>query len=231
MKTTFAAILFALVGTTLLHVPFANAEESVPGQWITLFDGQSLDAWREYNRDSVTTGWKIDDDALTCISRADQGDKARGENIITKEKFDAFELELEFKVTEAANSGIMFHVLETSKPPYFTGPEIQIQDHKGGHDPQKCGWLYQLYPAEVDATKPVGQWNQLRLVIAPEKSQIFVNGVLYSEFVKGSEDWNKRVAASKFGKWQGFGEATSGHICLQDHNDEVSYRNIRIRRL
>ncbi|WP_283432650.1 3-keto-disaccharide hydrolase [Neorhodopirellula lusitana] len=217
----------------LATVTTVSAEQASPqtSEWITLFDGESLDAWREYGHESVTTGWKVEDGALTCISTADQGEKARSENLITKEKFAAFELELEFKVTPAANSGIMFHVLETDKQPYFTGPEIQIQDHKGGHDPQKCGWLYQLYPAEVDATKPVGQWNKLRVLITPEKCQITMNGVLYSEFVKGSDDWNERVAKSKFGKWEGFGEATSGHICLQDHSDEVSYRNIRIREL
>ncbi|MEP3833865.1 3-keto-disaccharide hydrolase, partial [Rhodopirellula bahusiensis] len=94
-----------------------------------------------------------------------------------------------------------------------------------------CGWLYQLYPAETDSTKPAGEWNHLRVLITPAKCQIEVNGVLYSEFVKGSDDWNERVAKSKFGKWEGFGEPTNGHICLQDHNDEVSYRNIRVRRL
>lgn len=228
--------LSSLAAVAILYpVPARAVEATEPsrtqGEWISLFDGESLDAWREYHRESVTTGWKVEDGVLTCISKADQGDQARGENLITKEQFDSFELELEFKVTEAANSGIMFHVLETEKPPYYTGPEIQIQDHKGGHDPEKCGWLYQLYSSETDATNPVGQWNKIRVLITPEKCQIVVNEVLYCEFVKGSDDWNERVAASKFGKWKGFGEATSGHICLQDHNDEVSYRNIRIRKL
>ncbi|MBB3204416.1 hypothetical protein FHS27_000180 [Rhodopirellula rubra] len=223
---------FALVGSTQLCSP-SQAQETATDSpsWITLFDGNSLDAWREYKHDDVTTGWRVADGALTCISSKEQGDKARNENLITREKFDAFELELDFKVTPAANSGVMFHVLETDQPPYFTGPEIQIQDHVGGHDPQKCGWLYQLYPAETDAAKPAGQWNHLRVMITPEKCQIELNGVLYSEFVKGSDDWNARVAKSKFGSWEGFGKATNGHICLQDHSDEVSYRNIRVRRL
>lgn len=224
----FTALTLLFHASTVLADTAAQPE---PGKWITLFDGSSWDAWREYRKDEITTGWKIKDGALTCIAKKDQGDKARNENIITKQKFDAFELELEFKVTPGANSGVMFHVKETDKPPYFTGPEVQIQDHKGGHDPQKCGWLYQLYPCDVDATKPVGQWNQLRLVITPEKNQHYLNGVLYAEYVKGSEDWNERVAASKFGKWDGFGKETTGYICLQDHNDEVSYRNIRIRPL
>ncbi|ELP33551.1 3-keto-disaccharide hydrolase [Rhodopirellula baltica] len=233
MKTYIFAAVTLCVSTLLANSPAAKADDTAAptGKWETLFDGSNLDAWREYNRDSVTSGWKIEGDALTCISRKDQGDAARGENLITKEKFDSFELELDFKVTPAANSGVMFHVVETKKPPYYTGPEIQIQDHKGGHDPQKCGWLYQLYPSETDSTKPAGEWNHLRVLITPAKCQIEVNGVLYSEFVKGSDDWNERVAKSKFGKWEGFGEPTNGHICLQDHNDEVSYRNIRIRRL
>ncbi|MEO9592406.1 3-keto-disaccharide hydrolase [Rhodopirellula bahusiensis] len=233
MKTYLFAAALLSCSALLPTQKAATAEDATTsaGKWETLFDGSNLDAWREYNRESVTTGWKIDGDALTCISRKDQGEGARGENLITKEKFAAFELELDFKVTPAANSGVMFHVVETKKPPYYTGPEIQIQDHKGGHDPQKCGWLYQLYPAETDSTKPAGEWNHLRVLITPAKCQIEVNGVLYSEFVKGSDDWNERVAKSKFGKWEGFGEPTNGHICLQDHNDEVSYRNIRVRRL
>ncbi|EMI54364.1 3-keto-disaccharide hydrolase [Rhodopirellula sallentina] len=232
--SVFLHLLFAstLIGSLqLCSTSFAEETSTDSTSWITLFDGSSLDAWREYNHDEVTTGWRVEDGALTCISRKEQGDKARGEDLITREKFSAFELELEFKVTPKANSGVMFHVVETDKPPYYTGPEIQIQDHVGGHDGQKSGWLYQLYPSEVDSIKPVGEWNHLRVMITPEKCQIELNGVLYSEFVKGSDDWDARVAKSKFGKWKGFGEADNGHICLQDHNDEVSYRNIRVRRL
>ncbi len=244
MKRSLPLVLTTVVLTclhTVYHAQQLSAQETATATaespanaspWITLFDGGSLDAWREYKHEGVTQGWRVEDDgALTCISTKEQGEGARHEDLITREKFDAFELELDFKVTKAANSGIMFHVLETDNPPYFTGPEIQIQDHINGHDPQKCGWLYQLYSAETDAAKPTGQWNHLRVLISPEKCQIELNGVLYSEFVKGSEDWNARVAKSKFGDWKGFGEATSGHICLQDHNDEVSYRNIRVRRL
>ncbi|TWT74242.1 3-keto-disaccharide hydrolase [Allorhodopirellula solitaria] len=231
---TLGLVVLSLV----THSAFAFAEESKPsdsksprGEWQTLFDGSSLDAWREYGHPSVTTGWKIDGDNLVCIAKKDQGEGARNENLITKEKFGAFVLELEFKVTPAANSGVLFHVLETDKPPYYTGPEFQIQDHVGGHDPQKCGWLYQLYAADTDAAKPAGQWNKLKIRITPKKSVSHLNGVKYAEFVKGSDDWNERVAKSKFGKWEGFGEADSGYICLQDHNDEVAFRNIRVRRL
>ncbi len=125
----------------------------------------------------------------------------------------------------------MYHVAETSGAPWQTGPEIQIQDNKDGHDPQKCGWLYQLYPAAEDATKPAGQWNQLTILITPEKCVHTMNGVKYCEYVKGSEDWDKKVAASKFSAFKDFGKLKSGYICLQDHGDKVAYRNIYIRKL
>ncbi|MEP3834972.1 3-keto-disaccharide hydrolase, partial [Rhodopirellula bahusiensis] len=119
MKTYLFAAALLSCSALLPTQKAATAEDATTsaGKWETLFDGSNLDAWREYNRESVTTGWKIDGDALTCISRKDQGEGARGENLITKEKFAAFELELDFKVTPAANSGVMFHVVETKKPP------------------------------------------------------------------------------------------------------------------
>lgn len=200
-----------------------TAEEEAAG-WKLLFDGKSTDGWRNFKKEQVGPGWKIVDGALT---RADKG----AGDIITTEQFEAFELKLEYRISKGGNSGLMFHVTEEGNTPWMTGPEIQIQDNKDGHDPQKAGWLYQLYQADTDATRPAGEWNELRVIISPEKSETYMNGVKYYEFVKGSPDWDERVAKSKFGKMPLFGKATKGFLSLQDHGNEVAYRNIKIRKL
>jgi hypothetical protein len=192
--------------------------------WKPLFDGKSTEGWRNYKKDSVNTGWKVVDGALV------RSEKGAGD-LITKKEYGSFELRIDFKISPEGNSGIIYHVNEDNNAPWQSGPEIQIQDNVAGHDPQKCGWLYQLYPATVDATKPAGEWNTLQILITPEKCVHTMNGVKYCEYVKGSKDWDEKVAASKFSKFKGFGKPTSGFICLQDHNDLVSYRNIYIREL
>jgi len=195
------------------------------GGWKLLFDGKTTDGWRNFGKEGISTGWKVVDGALT---RADKG----AGDIVTRDQYGSFELSIEFNISEAGNSGIMYHVDESvTGAPYLTGPEIQIQDNVAGHDPQKCGWLYQLYSANTDATKPAGQWNHLRIRITPEGCSTHMNGVRYASYKKGSDDWDRRVAKSKFSQWDQFGKATTGYICLQDHGDQVAYRNIKIRKL
>jgi len=197
-------------------------EEEKAAGWKLLFDGESTAGWRNYQKPDVSPNWKVVDGALT-MSQKGAGD------IITADQYGAFELSLEYNISPGGNSGVMFHVQETGKTPWQTGPEIQIQDNVAGHDPQKAGWLYQFYKADVDATKPAGEWNQLRIVITPEKCEHFMNGTKYFEYVKGGDDWNKRLAASKFMNYPDFGKSDSGHIALQDHGNLVSFRNIKIR--
>jgi len=200
--------------------------------WVNLFDGKSAEHFRNYNKTDLNPLWKVADGELTLTGKG-------GGDIVTKDQYGAFELTLDYKISKGGNSGLMYHVKETDKAPYFTGPEVQIQDNVDGKDPQKAGWLYQLYPAMTDATKPAGEWNTLRILITPEKCEQYMNGVKYCEYVKGSKDWDEKVAKSKFAKWEGkdkqtgemigFGKPTKGYICLQDHGNVVSFRNIKIR--
>ncbi|TWT81807.1 Soluble aldose sugar dehydrogenase YliI precursor [Planctomycetes bacterium CA13] len=202
--------------------------------WELLFDGTSTHSWRNYNQTEVSDGWGVKDGNLIRQSGG-AGD------LITKQKFDAFELSLQYRISPGGNSGVMFHVVETDGPPWHTGPELQIQDNVGGHDPQKAGWLYQLYQSTppswmkdkptIDATRAAGQWNEIYLRVAPSGSLVCLNGNHYYNFRIGDDRWQQRVAKSKFAAFPQFGKAGSGHICLQDHGDEVAFRNIKVRRL
>lgn len=200
------------------------SDAEVKAGWKLLFDGKTTNGWRNFRKDGTNDGWKIVDGALTRASRG-AGD------IITKDQYGSFELSLEWKISKGGNSGVMFHVTEEENTPWKTGPEFQIQDNVDGHDPQKAGWLYQLYDASADATRPAGQWNHLHIRISPAGCESNMNGIRYARFVKGSKDWDRRVAKSKFSKFPKFGKAQSGHICLQDHGNEVAYRNIKVRKL
>ncbi|MEL6109884.1 MAG: DUF1080 domain-containing protein, partial [Planctomycetota bacterium] len=231
----FAAAAVAVIAALSLSIVDAASPANTLSEaeqragWKLLFDGQSMDQWRNYQKDAVSTGWQVVDGEIVR-----QG-KGAGD-IISKEKYGAFELLLDYKISPGGNSGLMFHVTEEASRPWHTGPEIQIQDNVGGHDAQLAGWLYQLYqpksgPTNIDSTRPPGQWNQIYLRIAPGGCEVCVNGVRYYTFRMGTKDWERRVAASKFSKFAGFAKAGSGHICLQDHGNLVSFRNIKVRSL
>mgnify|MGYP006268216701 CR=1 FL=1 len=204
--------------------PNTLTPEEAKAGWKLLFDGTTTNGWRNFKQDAVSPGWKVEDGAIV---RAGKG----AGDIMTAEQFGAFELALEYKIAPGGNSGLMFHVTEEAGTPWQTGPEVQILDNVAGHDPNKAGWLYQLYVPDFDATKPAGEWNELRLIVTPDKGETWMNGKKYYSFVKGSDDWNARVAKSKFAAMPLFGKATKGHICLQDHGDTVAFRSIRIRPL
>ena len=222
------ALLAALAGLVMAdhHGAKANTltkKEKAEG-WELLFNGKDLSKFRNYKGKGVSDKWVVKDGAFTLTEKG-------GKDIITKEQFGAFEIKLDYNISKGGNSGLMYHVTETEQTPWRTGPEIQIQDNIDGHDPQKAGWLYQLYPSKVDATNPPGEWNTLHIIISPEKCVHYMNGEKYCEYVKGSADWDAKVAASKFSKFENFGKPTKGHINLQDHGNVVSFRNVKVKRL
>lgn len=193
--------------------------------WELLFNGEDMSNFRNYNKEDLSDKWVVKDGAFTLTEKG-------GGDIVTKEKYGAFEFKIDYKISPGGNSGIMYHVQEMDgKPPWHTGPEIQIQDNVEGHDPQKAGWLYQLYKADTDATNPAGEWNTIHIIITPDKCVHYMNGTKYVEYDKGSEDWDEKVAASKFSKFENFGKPTSGHINLQDHGNVVSFRNVKVKRV
>jgi hypothetical protein len=246
MKPTIATItLFCLAVLSALVVYWLPAEaagaENAPNSltekeksagWRLLFDGKSTAGWRNYGKQDISPKWMIAGGALAMEERG-AGD------IITAGQFEWFELSIEYRISKAGNSGIMFRVTEGDRAPYYSGPEIQVQDNQNAKDPQLSGWLYQLYkPADdpktgkpLDATKPAGEWSQLRIIVAPDKCETYMNGVKYYEYKIGSPDWDERVAQSKFKAWAKFGKAQRGHIALQDHGNPVAFRSIKIREI
>lgn len=199
--------------------------------WQLLFDGKDFHGWHNFKSEGVRPGWQVKDGALVCADPHNAGD------IVTAGQYDWFELQLDYNISEAGNSGIMFHVSDEGGAVWATGPEFQLEDNKEAHDPIRCGWLYALYqpPTDpstgkpLDATKPVGEWNHVRLLVTPQKCEHDINGVKYFEYVLGSEDFNHRVANSKFAKMPGFAKFDRGHIALQGDHGRVSFRNIKVR--
>jgi len=199
--------------------------------WKLLFNGNDLTGWHNFKREGVRPGWQVKDGALACVDPHNAGD------IVTTDQFGSFELQIDYNISEGGNSGIMFHVTDEGGAAWATGPEFQLEDNAKAADPQRCGWLYGLYqpPTDpktgkpLDATKPAGEWNHIRLLISPEKCEHEINGVKYFEYVIGSEDFNNRVAKSKFGKMPKFAKSPTGYLALQGDHGEVSFRNIKIR--
>lgn len=193
--------------------------------WELLFDGRTLEGWRGYDRPDLGGGWAARDGALTRVGE--------GGDIITDRQFGDFELSLEWRLEPGGNSGIFYRAAEGEDWIYYSAPEYQVLDderHPDGRDPiTSAGSDYALYPAPRGVVRPVGEWNQARIVVQGDHVEHWLNGTKIVEYELGSPDWSARVAESKFAQWPAYGQASRGHIGLQDHGDPVWYRNIKIR--
>lgn len=208
------------------------------GEWTSLFDGSNLDNWKAYNSDSTIAHWKIEDNAV--VLTPSEGENSGSENLITKDEYTDFVLSLDWKISEAGNSGIMWGVHEDAKlnEPYLSGPEIQILDNEkhpdGKNGPNRhAGALYDMQAPSESATNPVGEWNHFELTIDHVKNMgmVELNGKKVNEFPLSGEEWDQMIQKSKFKDWQDFAKYKTGHIALQDHGNQVSFKNIKIKEL
>ena len=220
-----------------------DTQESVAMQeeeheWQELFNGEDLQGWKAYNKDSISSQWKVEDGVIAFAPSAEERESS--ENLITEDEFENFEMSFEWKISEGGNSGVMWAVQEDEKyaEPYLTGPEIQVLDNQKHPDAKNgpnrtAGALYDMVPPSEDATKPAGEWNKETIYINHEENKGWVelNGTRVTEFPVHGEEWEEMVKKSKFSEWEGFGANRSGHIALQDHDDKVWYRNIKIKEL
>lgn len=226
-------------------IPNTLTEKEKRQGWRLLFDGKSTDGWRSARGQSFPDrGWKVEDGVLTVLETGGAESEAGGD-IITEEIFGNFELVVDFKITEGANSGIKYFVdPELNKGPGSSiGPEYQILDDDkhpdakmGVNANRTLGSLYDLITASnlsvPSRGKPfngVGKWNRARIIAKGNKVEHWLNGFKIVEYERGTPMWRGLVAYSKYKKWPSFGELPQGHILLQDHGNEVHFRNVKVR--
>ncbi|ANE49605.1 3-keto-disaccharide hydrolase [Flavisolibacter tropicus] len=205
--------------------------------WITLFDGRDLNGWHSYGKSTPGAAWKISDNAIYL----DKSNKEAGGDLVTNEEFENFDLKLEWKISPKGNSGIIFYINEDTKytSTWNTGPEMQVLDNgtesQDGHPDAKitkhrAGDLYDLITSK-EAIKPVGEWNEVEVIANKGKLDFYMNGQHTLSTTMWDDQWRSMIAGSKFKDMPAFGTFKKGKIALQDHGDNVWYRNIRIKRL
>ena len=221
-----ALAVFATGAAFAKDQPMAPDNSLTPAEkaagWKLLFDGKSTAGWRGFKTPAPDAGWKSDG-ALSP-------DPKTSKDLVTKDQFENFELSFDWRISPQGNSGVMFHVIPVGDETYESGPEYQILDNAHGEPPpEQAAGLFALYPPSMDMTKPVGQFNHARIVVDHGKAQHWLNGMKVAEYEIGSPEFKAKVAASKFKRWPQFATGKTGALALQNHGDEVWFKNIKIK--
>ncbi|MCF8361047.1 MAG: DUF1080 domain-containing protein [Prolixibacteraceae bacterium] len=215
--------------------------------WVLLFDGETMNHWRGYCKDAVPGAWVVDEGTIHIqgSGKGEAGAKDGGD-IITRKKYQNFELSLEWKVSEGGNSGIFYLAQEKcgndsvpAQPIYKSSPEMQILDNNrhpdaklGKDGNRQAGSLYDLIPAKPQNANPAGEWNKVLITVYKGTVIHNQNGENVVEYHLWTDDWKAMCADSKFSEWEDFiNTAEKGYVGLQDHGDDVWFRNIKIREL
>ena len=198
--------------------------------WEVLFDGRSVEHWRGYRQEGFPDqAWIVEEGALKTVPGGGLVD------LVTRDQYDDFELELQWRCGQGANSGIMYHVSEAEAKPYFTGPEMQLIDDEGQEDgkvPQtSAGSLFDLIPPTNKRLKPLGAWNQVRILVRGAHVEHWLNGAKVVEYELGSDTLKVLIARSQFRDQPRYAAFRTGYILLQSYGGETWFRNIRLRRL
>ncbi len=225
----------ALLALALLAAPAAAqgaaaapaAQAAKAGPWIPLVNATSA-PWRGFKTKGLPAGWTVKDGVLSKDKEV--------EDIISEREFGDFELELEWKISTAGNSGIFYRGTEDEEKIYWSAPEYQLLDDEKAPDNKTrltcAGAAYGLYPSPAGHLKPAGEWNQTRIIARGAHVEHWLNGFKLLEYELWSPDWEAKVKASKFDHYKRYGRAKRGHFALQgDHVGALAFRNIRVREL
>lgn len=229
-RPVIPALVLAALAAGCASLPHPRAARHAH-DWIILFDGNSVEAWRGFRQtDFPAGGWVVQDGILSTVAGRGHRD------IVTRESFRNFELILEWSVTPKGNSGIFYGVNEASPAIWHDAPEYQILDDAGHNQApdslQSAGSLYDLLGPSADKIlRPVGEFNSTRLILRDRRAWHWLNGRLILEYHLDDPPLREKIAQSKFGEHPGFAMAEEGPVGLQHHGQEVSFRNIKIRRL
>ena len=232
MTRTLFITAFAVAIAVTLHA--ADTPNTLTNQeraegWKLLFDGTTTTGWRGYKKDVAPDGWQVVDGAIALAGKS-VGD------LITADEYENFEFAFEWKISPNGNSGVFYLVQEKPelKNTYNSGPEYQVIDNEGHPDAKNgpdrfAGANYALQAPTRSATKPVGDWNQSRIVKNGAHVEHWLNGEKVVEYELWSEAWKAQVAKSKFNAMPAYGTAKKGYLALQDHGNPVSFRSLKIK--
>jgi hypothetical protein len=220
------------------HTPNALTKSETANGWRLLFNGIDAQGWKGAHKNGFPeNGWKIENGIITVIPHKQESN--RGGDIITLDRFGAFDLSFDFKLTPAANSGLKYFVTTSSEG--ALGLEYQVLDDKlhpdaknGVNGNRTLASLYDLIPAKKpnNAIHAIGEWNKGRIIVYPDnRVEHYLNGQKVLSYIRGSQEYKNLVALSKYKNYENFGQAEQGYILLQDHGDEVSFRSIKIKEL
>jgi len=233
---TWKPIAFcAMVISLSSYTPDVSVKQQDKKQksWKSLFDGKTTKGWHSYGKTEASKSWIPENGTLHLAAGAtEHGD------LVTDEEYSNFHLKLEWKISKNGNSGIIFFVNEDPakySATYNTGMEMQVLDNDGHPDAKiykhRAGDLYDLIASSKETVKAVGEWNQTEIISNNGKLDLILNGTTVVSTTMWDDNFNSLLAGSKFNGWPGFASFKSGKIALQDHGDEVWYRNIKIQKL